>query len=108
VSPSAPAVWIDTRAEVGTGNGPTALPAGQWSDVTGTHDGSALRLYNVDGVLKGTKNSTGNIGASTGPLPIGSNAVSAESFNGALDEIRIYDRALTATEVNTYATRPIN
>jgi hypothetical protein len=107
VSPSAPSVWINPGTEVGTGNGPTALPAGQWSYVTGTYDGSALRLY-VDGVLKATQNTTATIPASSGPLRIGGNAVWAEWFNGALDEIRVYNRALTATEINSDATRPIN
>src|SRR4051812_41572296 len=40
------------------------------------------------------------IPASSGPLRIGGNAVWAEWFNGALDDIRVYNRALTATEIN--------
>ena len=107
VSPSAPAVWIDAGSEVGTGTGASALPAGVWSYVTGTYDGSALRLY-VDGVLKATRNTTGTIAATTGPLRIGGNAVWTEWFNGALDEIRIYNRALSAAEINTDRNTPIS
>jgi hypothetical protein len=106
VSPSAPAVYLDNGTEVGTGTGPSSLPVGAWSYVTGSYDGSTLRLY-VDGVLKASKASTGTTKTSSGPLRIGGNALWGEWFNGALDEIRIYNRALSATEVATDRATPI-
>jgi hypothetical protein len=37
--------------------------------------------------------------ASTGVLRIGGNAIWPEFFAGLIDEVRVYDRALTATEI---------
>lgn len=107
VSPAAPAVYVENPTEVGTANGPSALPVGQWSYVTGTYDGSALRLY-VDGVLKATKNTSGTVTASAGALRIGGNSVWGEWFNGAIDEVRIYNRALSATEIANDRDRPVS
>ena len=106
VSPSAPAVYAQNPSEVGTGNGPSALPAGQWSYVSGSYDGSALRLY-VDGVLKATRNTTGNVVSTSGPLRIGGNGIWGEWFNGALDEVRVYNRALSATEIAADRDTPL-
>jgi hypothetical protein len=93
-----PSVYVENPSQVGTGSGPPSLPAGQWSYVTGTYDGSVLRLY-VGGVLRATRNTTGTVTPSAGALSIGGNTVWGEWFNGALDEIRIYNRTLNATEI---------
>ena len=77
-----------------------------WSYVTGSYDGSTLRLY-VDGVLKASKASTGTTGPRAGRCGSAATAVWGEWFNGALDEIRIYNRALSATEIATDRTTPI-
>jgi hypothetical protein len=106
-SPAAPSVYLDNGTEVGTGTGPSSLPVGAWSYVTGSYDGTTLRLY-VDGVLKASKASTGTTKSSTGQLRIGGNTIWGEWFNGALDEIRIYNRALSATEIATDRTTPIS
>ena len=105
-SPAVPAVYVENPTEVGTGTGPSALPVGVWSYLTGTYDGSALRLY-VDGVLKATKNTSGTVVTSSGALRFGGNGIWSEYFNGALDEIRIYNRVLSATEINTDLNRAV-
>jgi len=68
-----------------------------WHLLTATFDGATARLY-VDGVLVG--NDTGTPTSTNLPLYIGryfgSNGF---GWNGAIDEVRLYDRALTATEV---------
>jgi hypothetical protein len=43
----------------------------------------------------------------TGPLRIGGNAVWTEFFNGRIDEVRIYNRALTASEIQADMATPI-
>ena len=49
-----------------------------------------------------------NIVAGTQPLRIGnSNASVSEGFNGLIDEIRIYNRALSAAEISTDMNVPI-
>ncbi|HEX3745446.1 MAG TPA: S8 family serine peptidase, partial [Bryobacteraceae bacterium] len=65
--------------------------ASGWHMVTGTYDGATAILY-VDGVAvaNDTFTTPSNI---TMPMKIGA------SWNGALDNLRLYSRALTASEV---------
>ncbi len=78
--------------------GGSVLPTTSWSHVTGTYNGSTLRLY-VNGVQVGTANLSGNLVASTGVLRIGGNSMWGEYFGGQMDDLRIYNRALTPAEI---------
>ena len=42
---------------------------------------------------------TGAMPNSTGPLQIGGNRVWAEWFQGQIDDVRVYNRSLSATEL---------
>jgi PKD repeat protein len=75
------------------------LPLNQWSHLVSTYDGQYQRLY-VNGAEVASRNQTGTIEQSTGVLRIGGNSVWGEFFKGYIDEVRIYNRALTATEIN--------
>ncbi|WHT17136.1 PQQ-dependent sugar dehydrogenase [Crossiella sp. CA-258035] len=86
----------------------TALPAGQWSYVSATYDGSVLRLY-VNGSLVASQAVAGSVTASSGVLRIGGNAVwRNEFFAGLIDEVRLYDRALSPAELTADQARPVN
>ncbi len=82
---------------------PGALSANAWSHLALTYDGTTMRLY-VNGTQVATKAQTGAMAASTGALRIGGNAVWGEWFTGQIDEVRVYNRALTAAEVVTDST----
>jgi hypothetical protein len=58
-------------------------------------------------VQVGTKAQTGALITSTQPLRFGGDAVWPEWFDGRLDEIRIYDRALTAAQVQSDMAAPV-
>ncbi len=75
----------------------TTLPSQGPYHLTGTYDGTAVRIY-VDGVLKQSKPSTTAIKATNGELFIGS-AGGGFNWVGTIDEVRIWNRALTANEV---------
>ena len=45
--------------------------------------------------------------ASTGVLRIGGNSVWAEWFAGLIDEVRVYNRALTAAEIQQDLQSPV-
>ncbi|MFN6463805.1 MAG: DUF4347 domain-containing protein [Nostoc sp. DedVER02] len=95
--------------EIGTasseGNIYTGSPIGDsWAHLVGTYDGSMLRLY-VNGVEIGSNPYKDSIPGDYNPVTIGA-AENAEegtplsdSFKGLVDEVRIYNRALSATEV---------
>jgi hypothetical protein len=81
------------------------LPVGRWTHLAGTYDGSRLRLYQ-NGVLAGSGQQRGLIPKSRGVLSIGSNAIWGESFRGYIDEVRVYNRALSPLEINVDRRRP--
>ncbi|MGE4123165.1 MAG: LamG domain-containing protein [Solirubrobacterales bacterium] len=74
-----------------------ALPVKAWSHVAFTSDGAYLRLY-VDGALVDTENAS-EIAPSEGPLYLGCWPSEGEHFEGRIDEVRVYDRALDGGEV---------
>jgi hypothetical protein len=81
--------------------GGSTLAVGSWTHLAATYDGAALRVY-VNGVEVANLPQTGSIATSTGALRIGGNSVFPnEFFNGLIDEVRIYNRALGAAEVQT-------
>jgi Concanavalin A-like lectin/glucanases superfamily/Galactose oxidase-like, Early set domain/Bacterial Ig domain/Glyoxal oxidase N-terminus/Galactose oxidase, central domain len=86
--------------------GPAALPANQWTHLAATYDGATLRIY-VNGTSVGSRPQTGATTVSASPLRIGGNAVWSEWFAGSIDEVRVYNRALSATEIQGDMTAPI-
>jgi hypothetical protein len=86
--------------------GVSALPLNTWTHLAVTYDGAMLRLY-VNGAQVGSAAMTGAMVTSTGALRIGGNSIWGEFFQGQIDEIRIYNRALTQGEIQTDMTRPV-
>ncbi len=87
--------------------GTSKLPLNTWSHVASTYDGANFRLY-VNGVQVATLATTGNLTITTDPLRIGgTTALSAQYFAGLIDEVRIYNRALTVFEIQTDMNTPI-
>jgi len=85
------------------------LPAaGEWLHVAATFDGNTMKVY-FNGTLAGDKPASGRIAVTGNPLIIGNKREGAppgDLFSGLLDEVRIYDRALTAEEVAALARPP--
>jgi glucose/arabinose dehydrogenase/PKD repeat protein len=98
------AVHVDIGGEQRT-RGTSQLPLNAWTHLAATYDGATLRLY-VNGAQVSSKAQTGAVPASTGPLKIGGNAIWGEWFAGLIDDVRVYDRALTTTEIQGDMTRP--
>jgi hypothetical protein len=76
----------------------TQLPLNAWSHIAGTWDGATLKFW-VNGALAGSRAATGTLANSTGVLRLGGNAIWNEWFAGRIDEVRVYNRALTQAEL---------
>jgi len=83
-----------------------SITPGQWHQVTGSYDGSIAQIY-LDGILRNQVNATGGIRYSdNNAVMIGANAGPADTpdttspgyLTGAVDEVRIYTRALSYSE----------
>jgi len=117
--PGGVAYYLYSRANNGrpaggivTGNsertlfGTAAIPVNAWTHLATTYDGTILRMY-VNGVQVATRAQTGTIAVSASPLRLGGNSPFGEFFAGRLDEVRIYNRVLTAQQITADMTRPV-
>jgi len=90
---------------------PAAIAVNQWTHLTGTWDGTTMRLY-VDGVQVATRLAGGTLVATANPITIGANQNDAtanaaqELFRGNLDGVMMANRAFTPTEVTNLASNP--
>jgi len=66
--------------------------------LAGVYDGARLRLY-LNGSLVGSANATGTSRLSTPVLRLGANGVLTELMAGKLDDVSIYNRALSEGEI---------
>ena len=78
--------------------GPTANPLNTWTHVAVTFGGGQLRLY-VNGAQVATRGANGTIQTVANPLWMGGNQPYGEYFQGLIDEVRVYNRALTAADI---------
>jgi YD repeat-containing protein len=86
--------------------GANAVVAGQWYHIAVVREGSTARLY-LNGTQAAQASGIGSIAASSAPLWIGER-VGPQTFpmNGGIDEVGVWTRALTATEVAALAVAP--
>jgi hypothetical protein len=104
-----PTLYVVRAANPGTPvglSGATQIPLNTWTHLTATYDNAMLRLY-VNGTLVRSSAMSGALLTSTGALRIGGNSVWGEFFQGSIDEVRIYNRALTQTEIQADMNTPI-
>ncbi len=115
-----PMLWLDypsgrTGLALGTGaanylNATGGPPVGAWQHVAATYDGTTARLY-VDGALVASRAYGANVGDSN-VWRIGAyGGAAGDFFDGLIDEVRIYDRVLSAAQIATdmstaLSTRP--
>lgn len=72
---------------------------GQWHHVVASYDGRVKTLW-IDGELDAWTPATGSIAQNDFPVVLGENAQSTGRFwNGWLDEVAVYDRALTPSDL---------
>lgn len=76
-------------------------PANQWFHVAGTYDRNRMRLY-IDGLLAGSLADGGAMPVTGDDLYLGTKtpgSIDGDHLNGWLDEVRLYNRGLSASEV---------
>lgn len=119
--------WSDTNKSVGLfvydssgirwglGNGATteehqhistAVQVGRWYHIGATYDSSndsyRLRIYDAtaDSVTEDTGTSTVSVGTCAEPVSLGSDADRADSLDGRLDEVVVFNDILTAAQID--------
>ena len=82
-----------------------ALKLNRWHHLAMTYDGADLKLY-LDGAPVGSAAVNKKRTPGRHPLAIGRRQDGYVYFKGAIDEARIYNRALSADEIKDHYTRP--
>jgi len=85
-------------------NSATQVELNEWHYICGTYDKTIGACIYIDGRLDGTNPDKGGIDVDTFNVWIGGNAEPmswkpGRHFDGMIDEVRIYDRALSQAEV---------
>ena len=73
--------------------------------IAATYDGTEIRLY-INGVLESSQPASFQIAANGLPLHLGAGNNGNRAITGAIDDARIYDRALTAIEIQQLGLHP--
>ncbi|MEM7164110.1 MAG: LamG-like jellyroll fold domain-containing protein [Planctomycetota bacterium] len=86
----------DTSTLISSGAG---ITTNNWVHVTAVYDGQQMLLYR-NGAIIGQVAKSGAVATNVGvPASIGNQPQGGKTFSGRLDDIRIYDRALTTAQV---------
>ncbi|MFF3444536.1 LamG domain-containing protein [Streptosporangium sp. NPDC002721] len=75
------------------------LPPYTWSHLATTYDGQVLRLY-VNGAMVASKPVQGAVTVTTAPFVV-------SQWGGLVDEVRVYDTALSEAQINADMTTPV-
>jgi hypothetical protein len=86
--------WSGTTQHFAVGN---ATQVNKWLHITGTYDNAAVRLYEDGEEVKKTPSAETPINVVTDDVTIG--GVGSKSFNGTIDDAKIYNRTLTPNEI---------
>jgi hypothetical protein len=105
--------YVKTGGQLSIVRLPASTPGGltaynnTWVHLFITYDGAAIRMY-INGALAGSQSAAGNVTSNNDPFAIGARGGDGSwtRFNGRIDDVRVYNRALSAQEVSALYTTP--
>ena len=87
------------RPDRATVKGTARIDDGLWHHIACVYDGKQIRIH-IDGSLDSCTPARGKIFRATSPVYIGSNhSRPGQEWNGRIDDVRLFNYALTASEV---------
>ena len=84
----------------------TDVILGKWNHIAASYDGNSVQLY-LNGVADGSFVKTGNL-ITSGGLSIGSRDINSEYFDGLIDDVQIWNKALSVSEIEDRMYHPID
>lgn len=94
-------VYLNLGGVLRNAKSTSSVVNGSWKFIVATYDGSAIKMY-VDGTLETTASFSGSIGTGSAVLGLGMDITDGGSnvhLVGALDEVGMWSRALSDSEV---------
>jgi len=92
-------VGLNTVSETIYRSNKTAIPENKWTMAAFTYDGVYLRIYLNGNLDKETTENAGDLDTFSTITHIGNFPTGNRTFNGIIDEVRIYNRALSPGEI---------
>ena len=83
-----------------------SIQDGEWHFLAGTWDGDDIKLY-IDGELEAEMACKGKLSPNNEPLYIGARGASQRFLTGVLDEVKVYNYALTRDELLQDMATPV-
>ncbi|MBK8505933.1 MAG: hypothetical protein IPL46_29310 [Saprospiraceae bacterium] len=101
-------VWTTNHengiSDMDAGDSTKALQPGVWMHAVLVHDGTKDKIY-LNGELANEKDVVGNLNSTTHPFGLGYNPVDGGNyFDGQLDEVEVYNYALSEGEITALYT----
>ncbi len=95
-------IWSPTGGYVSVNVSNVIVP-NEWTFIVATGDGTSMRIYRNGQVIASGLGDTANYGSSGSPFRIGYGVLDSSGnwFDGFIDEVGMWDRALTQSEVLT-------
>ncbi len=87
----------------------SAIPEDSYSHLVATYDGATMRVY-INGNLENSMASGSHLASDNTPILIGASLTNgniSDFFDGDIDDVRIYDRALSTVEVLNLFRAPV-
>jgi hypothetical protein len=78
----------------------------QWMHIAATYDGSDIKLY-INGILDAQQSASFTMVDNAASLSLGATTTGANAFDGALDDLRFYNYALTQGEIQQLVSPPV-
>ncbi|MFC5282207.1 LamG-like jellyroll fold domain-containing protein [Pedobacter alpinus] len=98
-------ILIDLFGVNVTGTTPNPFDVSVWHNYVTSYDGTTAKIY-VDGVLIGS--TTVGINTNGNNFYVGGSSYGGSSFTGAVDDLLIYNRVFTATEISDLYTSTLS
>lgn len=98
-------LWRTDSSYINMESAANLMVANRWYHVAGTWDASSAKLYINGSEVKSVTNSIGAVRNVSGPLLLGAQQTSSPHyyFDGRIDEVYLFKRALTAAEIANMA-----
>jgi hypothetical protein len=95
----------DLPADCADTNQGSSVIDDQWHFIAGTWDGKTLQLY-IDGKADKSKPCAGKLNTNNDPIFIGARGGTGRFLLGSIDEVKVYNYALSAAEIKADMDNP--
>lgn len=92
-------IYLMAAIPTGTAAGPASVSCDSWHHIVATYDGASIKIYLDGDYQNSTSDSDAMTYNSSLPFAIGGDSSRGRWLDGFMDDVRVYNRALSAGEI---------